>query len=134
MAEGGPGGASHPRDKKMYQYIFLGLSTWESRLTIACFEDILRLWYATKNQLEDCPSMELVQEHLARLRSRLTSYTDKSSSLAAALVGDAALEGGYEAEKVCRLWRSQQGQEVKVHYTAKDDTEHEYYLQFENKP
>ena len=124
--------AGDREQRKVIQWIFLGLSSWQSRLTLACLVDVLRLCYETKNRLENCEDMNTVRVHVEELRSRLTAYAGRSSALAAALTGEGAIAGTFEAEKVCRFWREQLGKQIMVQYEGKDQTLHQYFLRLEN--
>ena len=104
--------------KKTIQWIFLFMSTWQFRLTVAGCIDILRLCFHTKNLLESVKSLTAVQKFACQLDDELTKYCRKNSILAEALAGETDLpRGGTEIEKMADLYRSQRGKKLRLTYT-----------------
>ena len=104
------------------QWVFFGLATWEARITLAGIADILQICWATKNALENAPSLTAVQHTAAALRAQLSSYCSKNSILASAMSGEVDLPGGStHAEQVCEMYRRDKGKKLHLQYTAKEN-------------
>lgn len=89
--------------KKTIQWIFLFMSTWQFRLTVAGCIDILRLCFHTKNLLESVKSLTAVQKYASQLDDELTKYCPEKFHFGQALAGAKRTVHG-EAQKV-KNWR-----------------------------
>lgn len=103
--------------KKVIAWVFKFFATWQFRVVLSGLIDCLQICWYTKCQLEKDLTLDEVGAEIAKLRSKLQGYCQKTSVAAHALAGGRAASGGSSfLEECCEEYRANAGKDLCLQY------------------